>query len=304
MLAKGDSMSFADLFNLKGKNALVTGGSVGIGRACATALAMGGADVAIVDINEETGLKTVESLKSMGVDSFFVRCDVSDKQQVQEMLQAVVDRFGGIDIAVNNAGLGIVGEDIDQPKEDWDKVISVNLTGVWLCAQAQAQQMIKQSPSGGKIINAASIASKVLGMNGSYNASKAAVVHLTRTLASRWGRYNINVNCFSPGLVMTSLIASTTEEQRKAAREKTPLGYIQRPEDLYGPILFLASSASDYMTGHELVLDGGYGTLELVQCPREIPPRVSPEEEIVELKKDLEAMGILHDEHGIPLHHP
>ena len=294
-------MSLLSLFDLTGKNALVTGGAIGIGRSCATALAMAGANVAIVDLNEKAGLSTVESIKALGVDALFVRCDVSVKAQVQTMTATVAKQFGTIDIAVNSAGIGVDGEDINQPQEDWEKVIGVNLTGVWLCAQAQAQQMIKQSPCGGKIINVASIASKVLGKNGAYNASKAGVVHLTRTLASRWGRYNINVNCFSPGLVMTPMIASISVQEREAARQMTPLGYIQRPEDLYGPVLFLSAPASDYMTGQELVLDGGYGTLELVKCVRDIPPRVSPREEVVEMKKDLAAMGIAHDEHGIPL---
>lgn len=159
-------MSNLSLFDLTGKKAVVTGGNMGIGRACATALAMGGADVAIVARNEEMGLKAVESIRALDVDAFFVRCDVSDKQQVQEMTAAVVDRFGRLDIGVNNAGFGLpVGGSETLEKEEWDRVIGVNLTGTWLCAQAQAQQMIKQNPTEGKIINTASILATIAGGN-------------------------------------------------------------------------------------------------------------------------------------------
>lgn len=290
------------LFDLTGKKALVTGGSIGIGRACATALAMSGADVAIIARNQQVGNKTAESIREMGVDSFFIRCDVSDKQQVQEMTASVVERFGRLDIAVNNAGIAIPGDDQTQRKEDWDKVIGVNLTGVWLCAQAQAAQMIKQSPTAGKIINTASIAAKIVGINGAYNASKAGVIHLTRTLSAQLGRYNINVNCFSPGCLMTPMISSFSLEMRQKLRDMTPMGYVQRPEDLYGPIQFLASSASNFVTGQDLVIDGGYTLGNWMEpLTRDIPPLINPEEEIIEMKKDLDAMGIPYDEHGVTL---
>lgn len=291
---------FISLFGLTGKSALVTGGARGLGRACANVLAMAGANVAIVDVLEEVGLKTAASIKAQGVDAFFVRCDVSNKQQVQEMTAAVVERFGRLDIGVNNAGFGIpVGGSETLEQSDWDRVIGVNLTGVFLCAQAEAQQMIRQSPRGGKIINTASMYGTIAGGNCAYNASKAGVIHLTRTLASEWGRFNINVNCISPSWVLTPAMISTVPEVRARMREVTPLGHVERPEDLQGAFLFLASKASDYVTGHDLIVDGGH-TINtwLMPLKRDIPPRVSPEEEVLETLKDLEAMGVPYEGRG------
>ena len=288
------------LFDLTGKKALVTGGAMGIGRACATALAMGGADVAIIDINEDAGEKAVETIKRMGRNAFFVRCDISSKEHIQEMMAAVIEQFGRLDIAINNAGFGITpggSETLD--KDTWDKVIGVNLTGTFLCAQAQAQQMIRQTPVEGKIINTASMYATIAGGNCAYNAAKAGVVHLTKTLAAEWGRFNINVNCFSPSWVMTPGMCSVPAEVRARMREVTPIGHIQRPEDIYGAVVYLASNASNFVTGHNLIVDGGH-TLNtwLIPLERDIPPRVSPEEELVEMKKDLDALSEPYDNNG------
>jgi NAD(P)-dependent dehydrogenase (short-subunit alcohol dehydrogenase family) len=289
-----------NLFNLAGKKALVTGGAVGIGKACATALAMAGADVAVTDIDEQTGEKTAAGIRELGVDSIFVKCDVTSKDQVQAMVATVVEKFGRLDIGINNAGIAILGGDEDLDQAAWDKVIAINLTGAWLCAQAEAQQMIKQGPEGGKIINTASMSATIANCNASYNASKAGIVHMTKTLAAEWGRFNINVNCFSPSYLLTPMHASTPLEARECIRNLTPLGHMERPEDLYGTIIFLASAASNYVTGHDLLVDGGH-TLNawLVPLGREVPPRVSPEEEVVQMKKDLDAMGVEYDENGI-----
>jgi NAD(P)-dependent dehydrogenase (short-subunit alcohol dehydrogenase family) len=237
-------MADLSLFDLTGKKALVTGAAVGIGRGCAVALARAGADVAIVDINHEAGAKTADEIRSLGRQSLFVPCDVSRRDQVQEMVRRVVERFGRLDIAVNNAGLGILGADEDP--QAWDKVIAVNLTGVFLCAQAEAQQMLRQQPIEGKIINIASMSATICNCNASYNASKAGVVQMTRMLAAEWGRYNINVNCISPSYVLTPMHASTPVVVRQRIRELTPLGHVQRPEDLHGAVIFLASAASNY----------------------------------------------------------
>ena len=145
------------MFDLSGKKALVTGGAVGIGRACAIALARAGADVAIVDIDGASAAATVAELETLGSRSMHVVCDVSDEQQVAAMLETVVSAYCRLDIAVNNAGIFIPGRDEMQPKAEWDRVIGVNLTGVWLCATAEARQMMAQAPAGGKIINTASI---------------------------------------------------------------------------------------------------------------------------------------------------
>ena len=278
------------LFDLSGKFALVTGGAQGIGRACANALAMGGASVAIVDLHEEIGLRTVAEIKSRGVDSFFVHCDVTNKEQVHAMTAAVVERFGRIDIAINNAGYSISGGNCEiLTQSDWDGMLDVNLTGVFLCAQAQAQCMMRQSPSEGKIINTASMYGIVAGGNCAYNASKAGVIHLTKTLASELGRFNINVNCISPGWVMTPGMSVISDAMRERMRALTPMGHLQRPGDIHGAVLFLASKAANFVTGHNLVVDGGHTVNTwLIPPERTIPPRVSPEEEVAETLKDFE----------------
>ena len=179
-------------------------------------------------------------------------------------------------------------------------MISINLTGTWFCAQAQARQISDQTPKGGKIINIASAAARTASDNSSYCAAKAEVVHLTRSLAMQLGGSNINVNSISPGVLMTPLVAAYPLEFRERLREITPAGYIARPQDISGPVLFLASSASDFVTGHDLLMDGGR-TLSTWIDPlqRQVAPRVSVEEELVEMKKDLDVLGIAYDENGV-----
>ena len=288
------------MFDLTGRKALVTGAAVGIGRGYAVALAKAGADVAIVDLDDKTGPKTAKEIESYGRDSLFIRCDVTDKEQVDAMVDTVVRQFGRLDIGVNNAGIGILGADEHYPVEDWNKVLAVNLTGMYLCAQAEARQFLKQKPVQGKIINTASMSARICNCNASYNASKGGVVEMTRMLAAEWGQYNINVNCISPSYILSPMHASTPLQARARIRELTPLGHVQRPEDLYGPIVFLASDASNYVTGVDLLVDGGH-TLNAWLAPlsRTVPPRVSPEEEIIQLKHDLRAMEIEFDENGI-----
>jgi len=294
------------LFDLNGKSAFVTGASVGIGRGYATALAQAGANVAVVDIDEKTGRKTAEEIVSYGVKSVFIRCDVTKKEDVESMITQTVEVFGKLDIAVNNAGIGILGADEDYSFDAWNKVIAVNLTGAYLCCQAAARQFLKQLPICGKIINTASMSARIMNCNASYNASKGGVVTMTQMLAAEWGQYNINVNCISPSYILSPMHASTPVQVRERIRQLTPLGYVQRTEDLYGAIIFLASDASNYVTGHDLLVDGGH-TLNAWLTPlgRSVSPRVSPEEETVQLKKDLDALQIPYDDDVInPDYHP
>jgi NAD(P)-dependent dehydrogenase (short-subunit alcohol dehydrogenase family) len=293
-------MADLSLFDLTGRKALVTGAAVGIGRGCAVGLAQAGADVAIVDLNADAGEKTAAEIRALGRRSLFVSCDVTSRDQVQAMVARVAGEFGRLDIAVNNAGLGILGADEEIAQAAWDKVIAVNLTGAFLCAQAEAQQMLRQRPIEGKIINIASMSATISNCNASYNASKAGVVQMTRMLAAEWGKYNINVNCISPSYVLTPMHASTPVVVRQRIRELTPLGHVERPEDLYGAVIFLASAASNYVTGHDLMVDGGH-TLNAWLTPlgRCVPPRVSPEQETVQMKHDLDTLGLEYDADGI-----
>ena len=275
-----------NLFDLTGMKALVTGGAVGVGRACATALAMGGADVAIIGRTGETAERTCSSLRKIGVSSFFVKCDVSDRGQIEAMNAEVVRRFGRLDIAVNNAGCGITRGAVAMRQEDWDQIMDLNLAGVFWCAQAQARQMIKQASAGGKIINVASMYATVAGGNCAYNAAKAGVVHLTKSLAAEWGSENINVNCISPGWMLTRG-NPIGPELRARMREVTPMGSLMQYKDIYGATLFLASAASDFVTGHDLVIDGGHTiTAHLRPITRSLPPRTSPDDEEIGLNED------------------
>jgi NAD(P)-dependent dehydrogenase (short-subunit alcohol dehydrogenase family) len=288
-------------FDLTGRKSLVTGGAMGIGRGCVLALARAGADVAVADLDEATGVGTVAAAKALGVDAMFVRCNVAHAGEVEAMVSAVVERFGRLDVAVNNAGIYRHALDEEQAEEDWEQVIGVNLTGTWRCARAEMQQMARQEPAGGKIVNIASIAAGHIVSNGSYDASKAGVVQLTRTLAVQWGRYNINVNSISPGYVISALGTTRSLEERDRLRELTPLGHVERVEDLAGPLVFLASRASDYVTGQNVVVDGGH-TLSTWHIPlpeRAVPPRIDAGDEVLAMNSDLDDRGVPHDAHGI-----
>lgn len=267
-------MAHSPSFDLDGKVALITGAAAGIGRACATALASAGVHVALADRDDELGKETAEQIERAGGSALYVSCDVTSIDRVRAMVASVVDRFGRLDIAVNNAGVFVQGVDEDYAEEHWSRVIAVNLTGTWLCAQAEMLQMKKQCPAGGKIINIASIAAHIACSNGAYDASKAGVVHLTKALAARWGRYNINVNSLSPGYVDTVFGRSRTDDELQRLRELTPLGHAQRLADLHRPLLFFASSASDYVTGQDLIVDGGHTLSTWVQpLERSLPLR-------------------------------
>ncbi|MBQ2620566.1 MAG: SDR family oxidoreductase [Thermoguttaceae bacterium] len=298
-------------FDLTNKNVWVTGASVGIGRAYAIALAKAGANVAIVDIDDRTGEKTAEEIRALGVKSVFIHCNVRNPVEVDAMADKVVETFGRLDIAVNNAGIGILGPDESYPLSDWEKVIGVNFTGSWLCCAAAARKFIAQNkvdkkPQGGKIINTASMSARIANCNASYDGSKGGVVEMTRALAAQWGRHNINVNCISPSYILSPMHASTPVEVRERIRSLTPMGYMERPEDLAGPVVFLASDASNYVTGVDLLVDGGH-TLNAWLTPlgRDVPPRVSPEEEIQSLVHDMNALEVPINEDGINFdYHP
>lgn len=282
------------LFDLTGKKALVTGGAQGVGRACATALAMGGADVAIVDLNEGIAERTCESLKDLGVDAFFVRCDVSKQEEIEAMTAQVIERFGRIDIGINNAGSSASARAMELPKSEWERVFAINLAGVFLCAQAQARQMAEQTPAGGKIINIASMYGRIAAGNVAYSASKAGVLQLTRSLAAEWGGHNINVNSISPGWLLTPGNPARHEPQlRQRMRALTPLGSMMRYEDLYGAVLYLASQASDFVTGQDIAIDGGHGVSTWLRpTERTQPPRTAPEDEERGMNRDLETIRI------------
>ena len=217
------------LFDLTGKKALITCAAVGIGRGCAVAVARAAADVAIVDLNESAGEKMAEEIRSLRPRLVVrsLRCDEKGPSPVHGPVLA--GRFSRLHIAVNNAGIGILGADEELDQAAWDR-IAVNLTGVFLCAQAETQQFLRQTPVEGKIINIASMSATICNCNASYNGFKAGVVQMTCMLAAERGRFNINVNCISPSYLLTPMYASTPAAVRRRIRELTPLGHVQRPK--------------------------------------------------------------------------
>jgi NAD(P)-dependent dehydrogenase (short-subunit alcohol dehydrogenase family) len=248
-------------FNLEGKTGLITGAGQGIGQAVAKAWAQAGADVAILDANRDNAARTASELESIGVRSLAVTVDVTDEAAVHEAVQRVDSELGELDIAFNNAGIAR-GEvpSVEMPAEWWKSVIDVNLSGVFYCAQAEARVMLPRGR--GAILNMASmsgvIANKGL-LQPNYNASKAGVAHLTRSLAVEWAPQGVRVNSLSPGYILTPL----TERDEVAAKRAEwisgiPMGRMGTVDDLTGPATFAVSDASAYMNGHDLVVDGGF----------------------------------------------
>jgi NAD(P)-dependent dehydrogenase (short-subunit alcohol dehydrogenase family) len=254
------------LFDLAGKVGIVTGGGRSIGKSLALALADEGADIVIVTGHSmESAEKVAEEIRKKKRASLAMKVDVSSGEDVQEMVSKVLEEFGKIDILVNNAAINIFGPAEDFSLSDWNKVLSVDLTGVFLCSQAVGRIMIEQGY--GKIVNIASVG----GMCGTYrkavayDASKAGVINLTRSLAVEWGKHHINVNAVAPGMIESDLTRKRLEDRAfsKYFVDRVPLQRIGRPEDLSGIVIFLCSPASDWITGQTIVADGGQTLLDL-----------------------------------------
>lgn len=248
-------------FSLAGQVGIVTGGGQGLGKTFCHAFADAGADIVVAEINPETGPQTVEELEARGTAALFVRTDVRDEASVAEMVAAALDRFGKIDFLMNNAGIVQHLEAEAIKAADWREVLDVNLTGVFLCSQAVGRHMIERRQ--GRIINIASMSGLIVNIpqpQASYNASKAAVIHLTKSLASEWAPYNVRVNAIAPGYMNTAMAAPFFEDPTYGGVwiDAIPMKRPGEPEEL-GPVaVFLASEASSYMTGATVVVDGGY----------------------------------------------
>jgi NAD(P)-dependent dehydrogenase (short-subunit alcohol dehydrogenase family) len=252
-------MSVLDLFDLHGRTALVTGASSGIGKKVAEAYLQAGAQVAIAARHFEVLEKVAEELASTGATVMPIGCDVTQPDQVSRMVDQVTAELGGIDIAVCNAGIITVKGMLEMSPEEFQDIQNTNVTGVFLTAQAAARAMVRQG-RGGAIINTASMSGHIINIPqqaGHYCASKAAVIHLTKAMAVELAPHNIRVNSVSPGYIRTELVEPMAEYHRQW-EPKVPLGRIGRPEELTGLYLYLASEASSYMTGSDVVIDGGY----------------------------------------------
>jgi gluconate 5-dehydrogenase len=248
------------LFDLTGKTAIVTGGGKGIGRQMAEGLAAAGADIVLCARQAERCERAAGELEQLGVRALGLGCDVRDQDQVQAVVARTLADFGGVDILVNNAGVVWGATPEDMPLEGWQKVVDVNLTGVFLFSQAAGRAMIERG--GGSIVNIASVA----GLHGAppefvqtvvYHATKGGVISFTRDLAWKWAQHGIRVNAIAPGWFPSDMANFVIDMAGEELVRRVPLRRFGGPEDLKGPIVFLASDASAYVTGHTLVVDGG-----------------------------------------------
>ncbi|MGD0508602.1 MAG: SDR family oxidoreductase [Terriglobales bacterium] len=252
-------MNVKQLFDLTGRVAIVSGGSMGLGRQMAEGLAEMGATLVLCARKKERCEEAAEALRSRGVLTLALACDVKDQAAIQQVVDATLAKFGRIDILINNAGVSWGASVEEMTLEQWDKVLSTNLTGTFLFCQAAGKAMVAQGS--GKIINIASVA----GLGGAsvelqaigYHASKGGVIAFTKDLACKWAPHNIQVNAIAPGWFPTHMSDWVIEHRRESLLAKIPLGRFGGDHDLKGAAVFLASDASAYVTGHVLVVDGG-----------------------------------------------
>jgi NAD(P)-dependent dehydrogenase (short-subunit alcohol dehydrogenase family) len=251
-------MSVRELFELTGQKAIVTGAGGGIGRELCHALAEMGADVALVDTNHENMEKVADELRRYGRNIMTCETDVTKANDVKNTVRRVLDQWGRIDILVNCAGIAQFVPAEEMKEEEWDRVLDVNLKATFLCCKAVAPSMIANRR--GKIINIASMSGSIVNYpqpQCAYNASKAGVVMLTKSLAAEWAQYNINVNSISPGYIATEM-TKRVSQYHDVWKELTPMKRLGDPSELKGAVVYLASEASRLMTGHDLMIDAGY----------------------------------------------
>jgi NAD(P)-dependent dehydrogenase (short-subunit alcohol dehydrogenase family) len=252
--------SVADLFSLHDTVAVVTGGSRGLGKEMARALAEAGAQVAISARREQWLGAAADELRAAGHDCFAATCDVSKEDDVAAYVERVVERFGRVDVLFNNAGISWGAPSLEMPLERWRQVLDVNATGAFLMSQAAGRHMVAQGR--GKIVNVSSI----MGLRGTppsvlsaagYSASKGALIALTRALAVEWAPHGVTVNALAPGFFPTRLSEGVIAHHEDEMLERIPLGRFGSESDIRGMAVFLAARASDYLTGQVIVLDGG-----------------------------------------------
>jgi sorbose reductase len=252
-------MNIGKLFDIKGRKALVTGAGRGIGKVLALTLAEAGCDVALFGLHRQNLEEVAPLVRKSGIRSLVLEGDVSRKADVQKAFSVLTKEFGRLDICVNNAGISMQKPVEEMPEADWDRIMDTNMKGVFLCSQEAARLMIPQKS--GSIINIASISARTVNVpqkQAIYNTSKAGVVMLTQTMAVEWAPYGIRVNSISPGYMKTEMVLSSMSELFPEWEALTPLGRLGEPEELRGALIYLASDASSYTIGHDLVVDGGY----------------------------------------------
>jgi len=255
-------MGIIEKMRLDGKKIFVTGGARGIGKSVATAFAEAGADIAIVDLDIDEATKTAKELEeNNGIKSIAIKADVTNPKDVSAMIDTVLENFGRLDVAFCNAGICLNIPAEEMTFDQWKKVIDINLTGVFLTAQAAGKVMLKQG--GGSIINTASMSGHIVNVpqpQASYNASKAGVIQLTKSLAVEWATRNVRVNCISPGYIGTELTLNSPSLKPLIEQwnEMAPLKRMGRPEELQSICVYLAGDTSSFTTGSDFVIDGAF----------------------------------------------
>ncbi len=255
-------MSLLKKFDMHGKTAVVTGGAQGLGKAMALGLAEAGCNIVIADINPETMDQAVNEIKMLGVKSKGIVCDISNPEDCASTLAETVMEFGKLDVVINNAGIARHNAALGMSVEEWNKVFDINVNGTFYMAQAAGRIMAKSG--GGSIINISSISGIISNMpqgQSNYNSSKAAVIHMTRSLAGEWAKLGIRVNTIAPGYMRTEMTREMFEKGGETVEmwmKLTPMGRPGEPEELAGIALYLASDASTFTTGGVFTIDGGY----------------------------------------------
>ena len=253
-----------DRFKLIDRVALVTGGGQGIGRGFAHALAEAGAKVAVVDMDKKFAEEVANELSAKGAESIAVKADVIGEDDVANMVDTIVKHWGSLTIGVNNAGIAMWADSESMKRSDWTRIVDLDLNAVFFCAQAESRPMLEAGY--GKIINTASMSAHIVNTpqnQAAYNSAKAGVLHLTRSLAAEWAPRGIRVNSISPGYTKTKLVEELLETPEGKSMEPkwrglTPMGRLGEVRDLQGAIVYLAAEASDFVTGHDIIIDGGY----------------------------------------------
>lgn len=252
-------MSILDRFSLKGKVAVVTGGNRGIGRAIVGGFAEAGATVVIAARNEKKSAEAAKEIEASGGRAIAVTSDVSDRVQIERMIDTVTSDVGPIDVLVNNAGIGFHADALTLQDSEWNRLFGINLEGVWMTSQIVGRGMTQRRS--GSIINIGSISGLIINRpqwHSPYGISKAAVHHLTRSLAAEWSQYGVRVNAIAPGYVKTEIASTEYQEYRHYWKEEVPMQRYGSPDEIAPAALYLASDASSFMTGEVMVIDGGY----------------------------------------------